>query len=495
MKNYCFLPGISCVKNHKSPLHPFPYFYPMKHWKYLLFALLAITFFSCSKNNFITSPNAVVYIGSDYANYNNDTLHFDTLFTSVISPTLSFKIFNGNGQKLRIDNLLLAGGNNSSFKINMNGTPGTQFSNIDIAANDSIYIFASANIPPTKSKSAFQVLDSIGVQYNGKTMYIKLQAYGQNAYILNNKTISSDTVFTNDLPMLIYGNLTVANNATLTINSGTHLYFHGGSGLQVNGSLIANGNYTPGNRITMQSDRLDYPYSYLPGMWQGINFGTSSSNNILNYVTINNTINGIADTLASVAPNVLKIRLNGCTINNTSKAGIILQNSFLSAVNSLIANSANNVVINGGGNYNFEYCTITGYSTSYIQHMPSVQISNTSSSGQSAALNTLFTNTIIYGNGGISNDEIAVTKSGNVPFSISMNHVLYKLSSGTTVISFTASIQNQDPQFATVNTYQNIYDFHLQSSSPAIGKATPTNTLIDIEGNARSATPSIGCYE
>ena len=476
-------------------MQPFPYFYPMKHWKYFLFAVFAVTFFSCSKNGFITSPNAVVYVGSDYANYNNDTLHFDTLFTSVVSPTLSFKIFNGNGQKLRIDSLQLAGGSNSPFKINVNGTPGTQFSNMDIAANDSIYIFVSANIPPTKSKNAFQVLDSIGVRYNGKTMYVKLQAYGQNAYILSNKTITSDTVFTNDLPVLVYGNLTVANNATLTINSGARLYFHGGSGLQVNGSLVANGNYASDERITMQSDRLDYPYSYLPGMWQGINFGANSSNNVLNYVTINSAINGIADTLSSTAPNAAKIKLNGCTISNMSQNGVLLQSSFLNAVNCLITNSVNNVAINGGGSYNFEYCTIAGYSNNYVQHSPSIQINNTNSNGQAGALNAVFTNSIIYGNGGLSNDEITVTQTGSTPFAIQMNHVLYKLSSGISSISFTSSIQNQDPQFVTINTFQNIYDFHLQSSSPAIGNAIPTGTLIDIEGNARSASPSIGCYE
>ncbi|MDR0793752.1 MAG: hypothetical protein LBE82_10620 [Chitinophagaceae bacterium] len=469
----------------------------MKQREYFFSAvfIFVVLLFSCNKNNFVTSPDAVVYIGSDYANYNNDTLRFDTLFTSVLSPTVSFKIFNGNGQKLHIDNLQLAGGNNSPFMINVNGAPGTQFSGLDIDANDSIYVFVSANIPVTTSKNTFQVLDSIGVQYNGKTMYVKLQAFGQNAYLLNNKTIASDTVFTNDLPILIYGNLTVAAGASLTINSGARLYFHGGAGLQVNGSLVANGGFATGNRITMQADRLDYPYSYLPGMWKGINFGANSSNNVLNYVTIGSAIAGIADTLSAAIPDVMKINLNGCIVGNMSNAGLLLQNSFLNAVNCLIVNSANNVVVTGGGNYNFEYCTIAGYSNSFVTHSPSVQLSNESSGGLSGALNAVFTNTIIYGAFGILNDEITITKTGNTAFSISMNHVLYKLSNDISTINFNASVQNQDPQFVTTNTLQNIYDFHLQAGSPASGAGTPTGTLIDIDGSSRSAAPSIGCYE
>jgi hypothetical protein len=469
----------------------------MKQRKYFFSAvfIFVVILFSCNKNSFITSPDAVVHTGSDYANYNNDTLRFDTLFTSVVSPTVSFKIFNSNGQKLRIDNLQLAGGNNSPFMINVNGVPGTQFSGLDIDANDSIYVFVSANISPTLSKNAFQVLDSIGVQYNGKTKYVQLEAYGQNVYVLNNKTIVSDTVFTNDLPILVYGNLTVAGSARLTINSGARLYFHGGSGLQVNGSLIANGSFATGDRITMQTDRLDYPYSYLPGMWKGINFGANSSNNVLNYVSIGGAITGIADTLSAAIPNLMKIKLNGCMVSNMSNAGVLLQNSFLNALNCLIVNSANNVVVTGGGNYNFEYCTIAGYSNNFISHAPSVQLGNERGGGASGVLNAVFTNTIIYGTGGILNDEITVTKTGNTAFSILMNHVLYKLLSDISTINFNASVQNQDPEFVTINTLQNSYDFHLQANSPASGAGTPTGTLIDMEGNSRSATSNIGCYE
>src|SRR6266705_5856518 len=89
----------------------------------LLLFLASGIFISCKKDSFITSANAFISISAD-------TLHFDTVFTSVGSVTQSFKIFNLNDQKLRISKIELAGGATSAFNINVNGAAGFSFSDI-----------------------------------------------------------------------------------------------------------------------------------------------------------------------------------------------------------------------------------------------------------------------------------------------------------------------------------------------------------------------------
>ena len=174
--------------------------------------LLIIIFLSCSKDSFDTSSGA-------YVTFSADTLHFDTVFTSIGSVTQAVKIFNLNNQKLHLNKIQLAGGANSSFKINVNGLSNNSFSDIDMDANDSIYVFVTVNINPNQTNIPFIVRDSILVNYNGNNNYIQLDAYARNARFLKNLVITHDTSFTNDLPYVLLGSLTVNPSSTLTTHT------------------------------------------------------------------------------------------------------------------------------------------------------------------------------------------------------------------------------------------------------------------------------------
>lgn len=63
----------------------------------------------CKKDGFITSSDALLRTSVD-------TLHFDTVFTTVGSITQSFKIFNPNDRKLKLSSIQLMGGNTSFLK-------------------------------------------------------------------------------------------------------------------------------------------------------------------------------------------------------------------------------------------------------------------------------------------------------------------------------------------------------------------------------------------
>jgi hypothetical protein len=58
-------------------------------------------------------------------------------------------------------------------------------------------------------------------------------------------------------------------------------------------------------------------------------------------------------------------------------------------------------------------------------------------------------------------------------------------------------IIKQDPQFDSINTAQNFYDFHLKPGSPAIDKgAENTGVAVDLDGKMRPAIlPDLGAYE
>src|ERR1700676_2500517 len=107
-------------------------------------------FFSCKKETFITSPDARVTITAD-------TLKYDTVFVTSGSIYQSFKIINENNQKLLLSSLKLMGGTNSAYKINADGIPGPQVNNIEIGANDSLYVFVQVNINQNANNLPFIV--------------------------------------------------------------------------------------------------------------------------------------------------------------------------------------------------------------------------------------------------------------------------------------------------------------------------------------------------
>ena len=154
-----------------------------------------------------------------------------------------------------------------------------------------------------------------------------------------------------------------------------------------------------------------------------------------------------------------------------------------------------------GGDYRFISCTVASYGNTYFSHVnPVLQLSDFISQGgtnYSASLNALFQNCIFWGDGGTVDDEIAISKQGNNPFSITFDHVLYKAKDDIGNATFIASIKNETPMFDSIDVSRNIYDFHFNNNpnSPAVKAGVVTSFLYDLDDNLRGATPDIGCYQ
>ncbi|MEP6845442.1 MAG: hypothetical protein ABI861_05540, partial [Panacibacter sp.] len=445
---------------------------------FLLITAVCSLVISCKKTSFTNSPNASLFTSED-------TLHFDTVFTALGSITQSFKMFNANDQKLRINNIELAGGNGSVFKMNVDGTTGTSFNNIEIAPNDSIYIFVAVTIDPTNSNNPFLIRDSIRINYNSKETFVQLDAYGQNASFLNNATVTKDTTWSNKLPLVISGSLTVAQGNTLTIQKGAKVYCHAGTAITVNGTLKAIGEKYDSTKILFRNDRLDDYYKDLPASWQGIVFTETSTNNELIFASVLNATNAIVVRNPSTNSNP-KLSMQQCIVDNASNAGVYGIYSSIEAVNCLITNCSQNIKIVAGGDYNFTHCTVAAYSNLFLTHNnPVLSITDIDDNNQSFTLTANFANSIFYGDNGIIADEIYLLQADSNIFDVNFENVLYK---GNSVnANFTNPLQNQDPNFVSIEAYDNIYNFHLQEISPCIGAAKNTAVNIDIDGNERDA--------
>lgn len=469
------------------------YFYSMKQTLTFCLLLLAscLLLFSCKKDSFITSPNARLYI-------NADTVKFDTVFTATGSITKQFKIFNQNDQKLRFDKIKLMGGTSSAYKININGVSTTEQNNIEVAANDSIYVFVTVTINPTVANLPFIISDSILVQYNSNSRYVQLQSYGQNANFLNSTLITGNVNWSNTKPYVILGGLQIDAGASLTIPQGCKVYAHADAPILVDGTLTVNG--TKAAPVIFTGDRLDNYYKDLPASWPGIYFRSSSKDNVMQFAQIKNAYQAVVAIGASVNANP-KVNLHQCIIDNAYDAGILTVGSSLQADNSLVSNCGNNIAINYGGNYNFTHCTVATFSNLFIQHKnPVLQVNNIAQQGGStvtADLNATFRNCIFWGdeNGFVTNETI-VTKQGSNAFTVLFDKNIYR---GTDPANSTLSnnIRNSSPLFDSIDVTKRYYDFRITNSgAPGINKGAATSFLKDLDDKNRNVgLPDIGCYE
>lgn len=454
---------------------------------------ILILFYSCKKDSFITSADAQVRVSAE-------ELKFDTVFTTTGSITQSFKIINENDQKLRLSSVKLMGGSGSYFKINADGYIGPEVSDIEINANDSVYVFVSVSINQSTANLPFVIKDSIQVSYNGNMQQVGLEAWGQNAHFFRNKKINPDEIWNNDLPYVILGSLTIDPNTKLTINKGCRIYVHADAPILIDGTLEINGAKDTVDRVYFQGDRLDEPYNDFPAGWPGIFFRTTSKDNIFDYAVIKNAYQALVVQDPSINTNP-KLILNECIVDNAYDAGIIGLNSSIKARNCLISNCGKNVILAKGGDYQFTHCTAATFSNSYLLHRdPVLFVSNyilVNNSPVTAPLAASFRNCIFWGQDGTVDDEVVVAKSGNTTFNVSFNENLWKVMNTPANITSTGIINNQNPLFDTINTTKRLYSFRLKEGSPAIDKATNAGVPIDLDGKPRpvGAAPDLGCYE
>lgn len=459
--------------------------------------VIIVVFFtvSCKKETFITSGNAKLSTSAD-------TLHFDTLFTSTGSVTQYFRIFNNNDQKLRLTNIRLGGGANSTFKINVDGFAGPAVNDIEIDANDSVYVFVTVKIDPTIVNIPFIIQDSVHIEYNGNVKWVQLEAWGQNANFYRARVITGNETWTNNKPYVILDGLFVAPGATLTINKGTRIFVHADAPILIDGTLKVFGEKYDSTRVVFGGDRLDEPYRNFPAAWPGIYFRETSFNNELNFVSIKNAYQGIVLFQPSINGNP-KLVLNETIIDNCYDAGILAIQSDIRAKNCLISNCGKNLVLVNGGNYDFNHCSVVTISNNFITHKePVLLLTNFIQDGNTVVSNPLFAifrNCIFWGENGTVEDEVVVNKQPAASLNVDFKNCLWKVKKdplATAGVTASKIISNQNPAFDSINVQRNYYSFRLRNGSPAADTGIATGVFWDLDGNPRPVgVPDIGSYE
>ncbi len=467
----------------------------------LIFMILTMgLFWSCRDDGFDADPSITL-------TFSQDSLLFDTVFTTLGSSTRSLKVYNNHNRRIRINNVSLGSGPDSYYRMNVDGRSGTSISDVDIEPRDSIYVFVEVTVDPVNQDLPLTIVDSIIFNTNQNIQDVKLVAWGQDAnFIHPNYTdpesgisyhvITENTVWTSTLPYVVYGLAVVAPDVTLRVEEGTRIHFHNNASLIFLGQSSFKVEGTLENPVSFQGDRLEPFYQDQPGQWGRIWLTATSKDHEIDHAIIKNATVGLqVDTIGSFTEPTLRIR--NTEIKNMALAGLVAQGSHVKAENLAITNCGNHAMVLAlGGNYDFRHTTIANYYRLDIRNTPSVLINNYYQDVDGVIQvrpfdHLFFGNTIIFGN---NQEEIVFDIYDGTSVDYTFDHCLIRTQMNVGSDSFINTLVNQDPLFHD----NQIHDFRLSEESPAIGAGNPDiayDIPADIEGNDRTERVDIGAVQ
>ncbi|MBQ7149993.1 MAG: right-handed parallel beta-helix repeat-containing protein [Prevotella sp.] len=474
----------------------------MKWHKIIVSVLfLAVAFLTaCSDDDVFTTSSSYKLAFSE------SVVNLDTIFSKTPSSTHAFWVYNTSGKSLRCTNVRLENGNQTGFRVNVDGTylgqeMGYQVQDVEIHAGDSIRVFVELTSPENGAAGPQKVTDNLVFKLeSGVEQKVELSAWSWDAVCVRGLVIDKDSVISTKKPLVVYDGITVAEDACLTLSAGTNIYFHENAGIVVKGSLKALGE--AGKEVVLRGDRLDKMFDYLPydlvsGQWQGLHFGTTSYDNVLQFTDIHSTYDGIVCDSSDVEKE--KISIEQSTIHNCQGYGLLLNNVKGHIYNSQITNVLNDCVCVNGGDVKINGCTLAQFYPFDSARGAALRFSSVY-----ALLGLKVMNSIITGYAddvlmGVKTDTEKVfnyafsdciirTPKIETEDSVYFTNVVYENVNNTS--------SNGEKHFNLISADTQHYDFHLAKESEAIAKGNAeTIPTVDREGRKRGVKPCIGAFE
>jgi hypothetical protein len=476
-------------------------------------------FISCEERNYYTNSNASLW-------FTSDTISFDTVFTTIGSATLNFRVHNPYKDDLEINSISLEGGAASDFRINIDGAQGLGVTDKLLRAEDSMYIFVDVNVNPRDSTLPFLLEDYIIFNTNGKKQKVLLQAYGQDAYHIKlgewgdiGKSISisddGDTTYTSlvvlnndttlkaDKPYYLHNSFYVSEGVELILEAGVRFYIEKDKNIYIGGSIKSNG--TVDAPVVFRGHRLDNlfpntPYDKVAGQWGVIALQKSSYDNEFTHTHIRNGLTGLyVDSLSN--NDHPKALLKNCRIENMTSAALYGLEGEVIAENTLFANCEQRLfAASAGGSYEFTNCTFANYYNApdgTTHKVASVVLSNHDNTYQPYDLQKAdFTNCIIDGT--ISN-ELSLSnledEEGSVAFKYNFDHCLITTNFNgidSSDARFDEVLWNKYPLFIAPTEDWN---FHPDTLSAVIDRGISTHLTSDINEINYIGAPDLGAFE
>ena len=422
--------------------------------------------------------------------FSADTVFCDTVYNQVRSETYAVKIYNNEDKDVMIPKISLGSGNASLYRINVDGKAGTDFTNVPLRKNDSLYIFVE--IAPVANAPQAIAEDQINVETPAGKQHVTLFSVVQDAeFYIESKTnpniLTNNTNWTNEKAKIIFGNLTLDAGKKLDIQKGTKVYFFKNSALKIGKNAELNVKGELNNEVIFRGDRSETKYDTIPKNWQGISFDVGAKLD-MNYARVFGGTRGLQmiETTAAIKNSI---------IHTHQEYGIYAVKSNITASNLVMNNCGEaDLGIFKGGTYNITHSTLANY-WDFNTALPSIGIYATNEYQNNATLENgplilNVKNSIIYGS---AENMVELKPIIGQTFTTDFSYNLLKYGSKANYAA-PNSIKNQDPKFQ--NYFTQKLNLRVKADSPAKGKGVYLSSFpTDIAGVTRTNPPTIGAYQ
>lgn len=474
----------------------------MMHFRKLVYGTLGMVTLmgvaACAEDESFSTSRA------DLLSFSADTLQLDTTFSNVPTPTRSFWVYNRSGKALRCNSVRLESGNQTGYRVNVNGTylspeTGYQAQDIEIRKGDSVRVFVELTSVRQNADEPQLVSDNLVFSLeSGVQQRVNLKAYSWDALLLSNLRVRESQTLQSKQPIVVYGGIYVDSLATLTIGAGTTLYFHENAGLKVYGTLKVQG--TSGNEVVMRGDRIDHMFDYLPydrtpGQWQGIELMSSSYDNEISFSDIHSAYDGLLVDSSDVSRR--KLLMQNSTVHNCQGYGVMIDSAKVQLYNCLLSNTLQHPLYVHGGDVDVNGCTIAQFypfdarratAIGFVPPIPNFTVKNSLVTGyhddevvwsapkEDEVFNFAFDHCVLR------------TEKMQTDDSLKFTHIVYE--------DLKDTVKFGEKHFKLFDTDNLKYDFHLRKESAAVGVADAATSLpTDRDGMRRREQPAAGCYE
>jgi hypothetical protein len=438
-------------------------------------------------------------------------------------------VYNKNSKPLLISSIRLKNAGESGFKINVDGMAGIDFKEVEIRANDSLYVLVDIKPKETGENQPAIITDYIEFITNGQQQNVVLEAFSQDVAVWRGLTISSDYIIDSPKPFLIYDSLVIDEGVAVDVKEGITFYMDRNAEIIVKGTLRIKG--TLENPVVFRGSRMDemvgVPYDLIPGQWGGFRFTSTSFNNEIEYARIRNGNFGMK--FEPSEPSESKMKMRNVVLTNFKGTLIEAVNCRINAENCEFSNSRKALLDLTGGYYSFTHCTIANYYASYTEagwgnsDNETILLSNaywdktveeTPDTVYYPIEQAGFYNTIVWGMKDQSSSKIKLEESDKSFIRYYFENCLINadaenddVNNPDIVPMVVNCIINKNPEFVDTNPEKNnedqpefFYDFRIDSISPARNVANRNiagQILYDLNGIDRFGDegPDIGAYE
>lgn len=421
----------------------------------LFFFLTAIALLltACSDNDSFSTD------ASNRLTFSKDTVKMDTMFSAVPSTTYNFWVYNRSGDGIRIANVRLERGNQSGFRVNVDGSYLNPVAmDLEVRKGDSIRVFVEITAHENLQETPQLVEDNLlFTLQSGVVQKLNLRTWAWDAEKITNMVVTGDEVIEATKPIVIYGKgISIEKGATLTVKN-TTLYFHDGAGIEVNGKLVT-------ENVLMRGDRLDHMFAYLPydrvsGQWKGIVVKPKSDGVEMTDTELHSSKTGLwCDSTV--------VTLTNTVIHNCKGHGLYVHDSKLTLDKCLISNTLNDCITVLGCQATIDHTTLAQFYPFSANRGAALRFDKTEQNLTLACSNSVVTGyaeDVVFG-GGYDGETVqldfqnSLLRTGVVNDSEAFVDIIWEKPAD--------EIQGQK-HFVKFDDINFIYDFHLKEESPA----------------------------